>query len=50
VTAGLKCEIERSGVNYVLTRFAYGDLSLYESVQSLDLFVSKVMPEFAAQS
>jgi len=48
VTAGLRREIERSGVNYVLTRFAYGDLGLQESVHSLDLFVSKVMPEFAA--
>ena len=47
VTAGLKREIESSGVNYVLTRFAYGDLSLEESVHSLDLFTREVMPEFA---
>jgi alkanesulfonate monooxygenase SsuD/methylene tetrahydromethanopterin reductase-like flavin-dependent oxidoreductase (luciferase family) len=47
VTAGLKREIETAGVNYVLTRFAYGDLTHDESVHSLSLFTSKVMPEFA---
>jgi alkanesulfonate monooxygenase SsuD/methylene tetrahydromethanopterin reductase-like flavin-dependent oxidoreductase (luciferase family) len=49
VTAGLKREIETSGVNYVLTRFAYGDLTHDESVHSLSLFTSKVMPEFALE-
>jgi alkanesulfonate monooxygenase SsuD/methylene tetrahydromethanopterin reductase-like flavin-dependent oxidoreductase (luciferase family) len=49
VTAGLKREIETSGVNYVLTRFAYGDLTHDESVHSLSLFTSKVMPEFASE-
>jgi alkanesulfonate monooxygenase SsuD/methylene tetrahydromethanopterin reductase-like flavin-dependent oxidoreductase (luciferase family) len=44
VTEKLKREIESSGVNYVLTRFAYGDLSHDESVHSLGLFTSKVMP------
>ena len=48
VTDGLKREIAVSGVNYVLTRFAYGDLSHAESVHALELFVAKVMPEFAA--
>jgi len=48
VTEKLKREIEISGVNYVLTRFAYGDLCHDESVHSLNLFTSKVMPEFAA--
>jgi alkanesulfonate monooxygenase SsuD/methylene tetrahydromethanopterin reductase-like flavin-dependent oxidoreductase (luciferase family) len=49
VTAGLKREIDTSGVNYVLTRFAYGDLTHDESVHSLSLFTSKVMPEFASE-
>ncbi len=46
VTEKLKREIELSGVNYVLTRFAYGDLSHDESAHSLNLFIGKVMPEF----
>jgi len=46
VTEKLKREIGISGVNYVLTRFAYGDLSHDESVHSLNLFIKKVMPEF----
>jgi alkanesulfonate monooxygenase SsuD/methylene tetrahydromethanopterin reductase-like flavin-dependent oxidoreductase (luciferase family) len=47
VTDRLKREIDISGVNYVLTRFAFGDLSHEESVHSLSLFTAKVMPEFA---
>jgi alkanesulfonate monooxygenase SsuD/methylene tetrahydromethanopterin reductase-like flavin-dependent oxidoreductase (luciferase family) len=44
----LKREIGISGVNYVLTRFAFGDLTHEESVHSLSLFTAKVMPEFAS--
>jgi alkanesulfonate monooxygenase SsuD/methylene tetrahydromethanopterin reductase-like flavin-dependent oxidoreductase (luciferase family) len=36
-----------SGVNYVLARFAFGDLSLEESLRSADLFARAVMPELA---
>jgi hypothetical protein len=36
-----------SGVNYVLSRFAFGDLSLEESLRSADLFARAVMPELA---
>jgi alkanesulfonate monooxygenase SsuD/methylene tetrahydromethanopterin reductase-like flavin-dependent oxidoreductase (luciferase family) len=46
VVDGLRREIGIAGVNYVLTRFAYGDLSFDESSRSLDLFVREVMPEF----
>lgn len=46
VTEKLKREIEISGVNYILTRFSYGDLSYDESVHSLNLFIKTVMPEF----
>jgi alkanesulfonate monooxygenase SsuD/methylene tetrahydromethanopterin reductase-like flavin-dependent oxidoreductase (luciferase family) len=49
VCEGLKREIGISGVNYVLTRFAFGDLTHEESVHSLSLFTAKVMPEFAAE-
>jgi alkanesulfonate monooxygenase SsuD/methylene tetrahydromethanopterin reductase-like flavin-dependent oxidoreductase (luciferase family) len=45
VTEKLKREIEFSGVNYVLTRFAYGDLGHDEAAHSVGLFTSKVIPE-----
>jgi alkanesulfonate monooxygenase SsuD/methylene tetrahydromethanopterin reductase-like flavin-dependent oxidoreductase (luciferase family) len=47
VAQGLQREIEVSGVNYVLTRFAFGNLTYEESLRSLNLFVSQVMPRFA---
>jgi alkanesulfonate monooxygenase SsuD/methylene tetrahydromethanopterin reductase-like flavin-dependent oxidoreductase (luciferase family) len=50
VTEKLKHEIDISGVNYVLTRFAFGDLSFDESVHSLSLFTKNVMPEFIAEA
>jgi alkanesulfonate monooxygenase SsuD/methylene tetrahydromethanopterin reductase-like flavin-dependent oxidoreductase (luciferase family) len=49
VTEALKREIDSAGVNYVLTRFAFGDLTHDESVHSLSLFTGKVMPEFALE-
>jgi alkanesulfonate monooxygenase SsuD/methylene tetrahydromethanopterin reductase-like flavin-dependent oxidoreductase (luciferase family) len=49
VCEGLKREIAISGVNYVLTRFAFGDLTHEESVHSLGLFTAKVMPEFSLE-
>jgi len=48
VCDGLKREIGIAGVNYLLTRFAFGDLTHDESVHSLSLFTAKVMPEFAS--
>ena len=50
VIAGLEREIGISGVNYVLTRFAYGDLSFEESSRSLDLFIREVMPHFSKEA
>jgi alkanesulfonate monooxygenase SsuD/methylene tetrahydromethanopterin reductase-like flavin-dependent oxidoreductase (luciferase family) len=49
VCEGLKREIAIAGVNYVLTRFAFGDLTHEESVHSLSLFTARVMPEFASE-
>jgi alkanesulfonate monooxygenase SsuD/methylene tetrahydromethanopterin reductase-like flavin-dependent oxidoreductase (luciferase family) len=46
VADGLQREIDISGVNYVLTRFAFGDLTYAESLRSLNLFASEVMPRF----
>jgi hypothetical protein len=41
-------QAEQSGVNYLLARFAFGDLSLEESLQSAELFAQAVMPGLAA--
>lgn len=46
VTDKLAREVEISGANYVLTRFAFGDLTYTESLNSLNLFVEEVMPKF----
>lgn len=37
-------EIKRSGVNYLLARFAFGDLTLAQSLQSTRLFAKYIMP------
>jgi alkanesulfonate monooxygenase SsuD/methylene tetrahydromethanopterin reductase-like flavin-dependent oxidoreductase (luciferase family) len=50
VSEQLQREIEISGVNYILTRFAFGDLSLQESQFSLESFEALVMPEFQEQA
>ena len=39
-------QIEETGANYFITRFAYGNLTHEQSVRSLELFVSEVMPHF----
>jgi alkanesulfonate monooxygenase SsuD/methylene tetrahydromethanopterin reductase-like flavin-dependent oxidoreductase (luciferase family) len=39
-------QMEESGANYFITRFAYGNLTHAQSVRSLELFVSEVMPHF----
>ena len=36
-----------AGVNYLLCRFAFGDLTLAESMRSVELFAREVMPAFA---
>ena len=40
----LKAQLAESGANYMVCRFAFGDLSLAESLRSLDLFSRDVMP------
>lgn len=47
VAEGIVREIEAAGVNYLLTRFAFGTLSHDESLRSLMLFCREVMPRFA---
>ena len=38
--------IEETGVNYVICCFAWGDLTLAQSLRSLRLFAEGVMPAF----
>lgn len=40
--------VRRTGVNYLLTRFAFGDLSLQESLESVERFCADIMPSIAA--
>ena len=37
-------QVERAGVNFVLTRFAFGDLSFEHSLRSVEMFAAEVMP------
>jgi len=39
-------QVETSGANYFVARFAYGNLTHDESVRSLELFANDVMPHF----
>lgn len=47
VEALLASEVAQTGVNYLLMRFAFGDLKLEESMRSVDLFHRLVMPALA---
>ena len=40
----LRGQLAESGANYLVCRFAFGDLSLSESTRSLELFQRHVMP------
>jgi alkanesulfonate monooxygenase SsuD/methylene tetrahydromethanopterin reductase-like flavin-dependent oxidoreductase (luciferase family) len=46
VRAAIEEQLEVSGANYFVPRFAYGDLTHEESVRSLELFTNEVMPHF----
>jgi alkanesulfonate monooxygenase SsuD/methylene tetrahydromethanopterin reductase-like flavin-dependent oxidoreductase (luciferase family) len=46
VRARIERELEETGANYFVTRFAYGNLTHDESVRSLELFTNEVMPHF----
>ena len=37
-------------MNYLVCRFAFGDLTEAESMRSVELFVRDVMPELEAQA
>ena len=44
VLRSLQSQLAESGANYMVCRFAFGDLTLAESLHSLDLFSRHVMP------
>ena len=46
VRALVERDTSQGGVNYLLCRFAFGDLTLSESLRSVDLFAAEVMPYF----
>ena len=43
----IAAEIAATGTNYMLSWFAFGDMTLDESLRSLELFSRDVMPAFA---
>jgi alkanesulfonate monooxygenase SsuD/methylene tetrahydromethanopterin reductase-like flavin-dependent oxidoreductase (luciferase family) len=43
-------EIAATGANYLLSWFAFGDMTLEESLRSVELFAREVMPAFAEAS
>jgi alkanesulfonate monooxygenase SsuD/methylene tetrahydromethanopterin reductase-like flavin-dependent oxidoreductase (luciferase family) len=47
VAAFLKEQLAATGSNYCVGQFAFGDLSLAETLQSVDLFARGVMPELS---
>jgi len=44
VAAVLAEQVARSGANYLVGQFAFGDLTLAEMLSSVRLFATKVMP------
>jgi alkanesulfonate monooxygenase SsuD/methylene tetrahydromethanopterin reductase-like flavin-dependent oxidoreductase (luciferase family) len=48
VRDALARQIAETGVNYLVCRFAFGDMALAESQRSLELFARHVLPELAA--
>ncbi len=49
VFRALSTQLAETGVNYMVCRFAFGDLTLAESRRSLDLFATHVMPGLREQ-
>jgi hypothetical protein len=50
VRDALARQIAHARVNYLVCRFAFGDMALAESQRSLELFARYVMPELASLS
>ena len=45
VLAALRKQIAETGANYVVGQFAFGDMTTAETLDSLNLFTRRVMPE-----
>jgi hypothetical protein len=45
VTNFLRAQVDESAANYLVGQFAFGDLTLEESLRSVQLFHNHVMPE-----
>ena len=45
----LAAQVKEAGNNYLVCRLAFGDLTLAESMRSLDLFARAVMPALAEE-
>jgi alkanesulfonate monooxygenase SsuD/methylene tetrahydromethanopterin reductase-like flavin-dependent oxidoreductase (luciferase family) len=50
VARALRQHVAESGTNYLVGRFAFGDLSLAESLETVDLFARHVMPALAEEA
>ena len=50
VRALLEAQIREAGVNYLMCRLAFGDLTLEQSLRSLDLLTREVLPALAASA
>jgi hypothetical protein len=46
----LASQLQETGCNYLVGQFAFGDLTRDESLQSIGLFASEVMPVLRARS
>jgi hypothetical protein len=44
----LQQTIDEGGLNYLLCRFAFGDITGDEALHSIDLFTRHVMPDIVA--
>jgi alkanesulfonate monooxygenase SsuD/methylene tetrahydromethanopterin reductase-like flavin-dependent oxidoreductase (luciferase family) len=49
VLESLRRQLAETGANYLVCRFAFGDLTLAESLRSLELFTRQVMPALREQ-
>ena len=50
VAAVLRAQLDGTGSNYCVGQFAFGDLSLAETLRSIELFAHEVMPQLAERS
>lgn len=48
VRTKLNAAAKEVGVNYLMLRFAFGDMTLAEALRSLDLFTKEVRPSLVA--